>query len=196
MISRAEPLLSLVNNLVPILNGRDSEDRRAYLGPQRLKTHRYLLILYTAKSAYLFKLFGKEFDNSLYFTLYRLSEVAKSFSKPIHFDRSKVALRVYENSQKAGYTCIKKLDGETYITITEKGDEYCLNLLEDLIALAKIHGIAPKVLEDKYLSNDKFIRKGIRPSHLRNSVDLELVVENIVHKVSELNNIIDVVEDD
>jgi hypothetical protein len=107
-----------------------------------------------------------------------------------------VAIRVYENSEKVGYTQIKKLDGETYITITEKGDEYCLNLLEDLIALAKIHGIAPKVLEEKYLTNDKFIKKGIRPPHLRNSADLEVVIDDIVHKVSELNNVIEVVEDD
>jgi hypothetical protein len=140
--------------------------------------------------------FGKEFDNSLYFTLYRLSEVAKSFSKPIHFDRSKVAIRVYENSEKAGYIRFKKSDGETYITITEKGDEYCLNLLEELIALAKIHDIAPKVLEDKYPSDDKFIKKGIRPPHLKNRSDLEMIIENIVYKVTELNKVIEVVEDD
>jgi hypothetical protein len=51
-------------------------------------------------------------------------------------------------------------------------------------------------LEEKYLSSEKFIRKGIRPPHLRNGADLEMVIEDIVHKVSELNSVIEVVEDD
>src|SRR5215467_2784546 len=65
---------------LPILNGTrcsDSEGHVIYLGPQRTKIHRYLLIIFLAKSAQMFRLSGKEIDNSIYFTLYALKEIAK-----------------------------------------------------------------------------------------------------------------------
>src|SRR5215471_2430529 len=74
-----EGLIRIFAHIVPILNGRDSEGHVIYLGPQRTKIHRYLLIIFLAKSAQIFRLSGKEIDNSIYFTLYALKEIANSF---------------------------------------------------------------------------------------------------------------------
>jgi len=41
------------------------------------------------------KLSGKEIDNSIYFTLYQLWEIAKSFKDPITYDRTKAAIKIY-----------------------------------------------------------------------------------------------------
>ena len=38
----------------------------------------YLLAVFLAKSTQMFRLSGKEIDNSIYFTLYQLSKIAKS----------------------------------------------------------------------------------------------------------------------
>ncbi|MGC1931041.1 MAG: hypothetical protein WA667_18890 [Candidatus Nitrosopolaris sp.] len=64
-----------VAKLVPVLNGRDSDGNPKYLGPETTKIHRYLLVLWLAKSAPMFRLSAKgvkEMDNSFYFTLYKL----------------------------------------------------------------------------------------------------------------------------
>jgi hypothetical protein len=55
-------------HIVPILNGRDSEGHIIYLGPQRTKIHRYLLVIFLAKSTQMFRLSGKEIDNSLFYS--------------------------------------------------------------------------------------------------------------------------------
>jgi hypothetical protein len=84
-------------NIVPILNGRDSDGKVICLGPQSTKIHRYLLVVFTAKYAQTFRLLGWEFDNAIYFTLYKLWQVANSFkdTSPYHlaisYDRTKVA---------------------------------------------------------------------------------------------------------
>jgi hypothetical protein len=135
-----EGLIRIFAHIVPILNGRDSEGHVIYLGPQRTKIHRYLLIIFLAKSAQMFRLSGKEIDNSIYFTLYALKEIANSFKDispyhlPLNYDRSKVASKVYFLISNNGLVDIKKIDGDTYITGTEKGDtvmywSYCNHAL-------------------------------------------------------------------
>ena len=134
-----EGLIRIFVHIVPILNGRDSEGHIIYLGPQRTKIHRYLLVIFLAKSTQMFRLSGKEIDNSIYFTLYALKEIANSFQDispyhlPINYDRTKVASKVYNMISSNGLVDIKKIGGDTYITITEKGDDisknYCGRLL-------------------------------------------------------------------
>ena len=92
------PWLRIIANVVPILNGRDPDGNVIYLGPQTTKIHRYLLVVFVAKSIQMFRLgFGKEIDSSTYFTLYGLGKVADSFKQirpyllAIHYDRTKVA---------------------------------------------------------------------------------------------------------
>ena len=53
-----------------------------HLGPQLVKIHRYLLVVFVAKSIQMFRLgFGKEIDNSIYFTLYGLGKLQTHLSK-------------------------------------------------------------------------------------------------------------------
>jgi hypothetical protein len=81
-----EGLIRIVANIVPILNGRDSDGKVICLGPQSTKIHRYLLVVFTAKYAQTFRLLGRETDNAIYFTLYKLWQVANSFkdTSPYH----------------------------------------------------------------------------------------------------------------
>jgi hypothetical protein len=53
---------------------------------------------------------------------------------PINYDRTKVASKVYNMISSNGLVDIKKIDGDTYITITEKGDDVSEKLLRELIA--------------------------------------------------------------
>jgi hypothetical protein len=74
----------------------------------------------------MFRLSGKEIDNPIYFTLYALKEIANSFKDispyhlPINYDRSKVAIKVYNMIPNNGLADNKKIDGDTYIKITER----------------------------------------------------------------------------
>ena len=97
---------------------------------------RYLLVVFLAKSTQIFRLSGKEIDNSIYFTLYQLSKVADSirdispYHLPIQFDRTKGAIKIYNMMSKNGLVIIKNIEGTTYVTITEKGDEVSEQLLQ------------------------------------------------------------------
>lgn len=169
-----------------MLNGRDSDNNVAFLGPNTTKIHRYLIVLYTAKYLQTFKLLGKQIDNSVYFTLYGLSKVAKAFNNPIHYDRTKVAIGVYKKSEQLGFVQFKKIQGETYITTTHEGDEICLNILTDLSALMKIHSIAPRPVEQS-VSEDRYsIKKGTKPL-FRGEKDLDTVVQNLLSNTRVLN---------
>jgi hypothetical protein len=187
-----EPLLALIANIVPILNGRDSNDRVVYLGPQTIKVHRYLLIVFLAKSTQFFRFLGKPIDNSVYFTLYSLGRVADSFKSlkpfrtPIHYDRTKVAKKIYERASEFGYVEVRKVAGDTYLTTTEQGDKACNKLLPELITYAKLSDIAPD-LKEADLANDLFrIKKGISGQFLRGNANLKNAAEKIAANISEL----------
>ncbi|MGA9153505.1 MAG: hypothetical protein WBZ36_23245 [Candidatus Nitrosopolaris sp.] len=80
-ISLPDSVIKRIARVVPVLNGRDSDGRPKYLGPETTKIHRYLLVLWGAKSSPTLRLSGKgvkEIDNSFYFTLYMLWKIAKS----------------------------------------------------------------------------------------------------------------------
>jgi hypothetical protein len=125
------------------------------LGPQRTKIHRYLLVVCLAKSTPMFSLWGKEIDNSIYFTLYKLWQVADSFKQikpyhlPIHYDRTKVAIRIYTMISNNDLVDIRKIEGETYITITEKGEDISTKLLQDLIAYEELTNCVNKTDSDE-----------------------------------------------
>jgi hypothetical protein len=64
-----DSIIKRIARVVPVLNGRDSDGNHKYLGPETTKIHRYLLVLWGAKSEPMFRLREKEIDNSSYFTL-------------------------------------------------------------------------------------------------------------------------------
>jgi len=99
-----------------------------------------LVLLYVAKFIPTFSLWGENFDASTYFSVYSLSNVAKAFKRPINFDRTKTATNIYRRAQELGLVQFRKSQGRTYVTTTQKGDEYCIDLLKDFITWARIHG--------------------------------------------------------
>ncbi|NAL78154.1 hypothetical protein [Nitrososphaera sp. AFS] len=177
-----EPMLKIVANVIPVLNGRDPSGNIIYLGPQTTKIHRYLIVVFLAKATHMFSLMGKEIDNSVYFTLYGLGKVAESFKEmgpyhiPIQYDRTKVATRIYNMISERGLVTVKKMEGETYITITDKGEDVSTKILQDLIAYGEFANMNKK-LDD----NDKFVSKGVRKVP-----GLERVEKILAEKISEI----------
>jgi len=179
------PWLRIIANVVPILNGRDPDGNAIYLGPQTTKIHRYLLVVFVAKSIQMFRLgFGKEIDNSIYFTLYGLGKVADSFKQirpyllAIHYDRTKVASRIYTMISNNRLVAMRKMDGETYVKITEKGDDISNELLQELIAYGEIAN-----MNKKTDSEERFKAKGV----LRYDPELQRVQKRLGEKISEIN---------
>jgi hypothetical protein len=177
LADKSNPLMEIIADIIPVLNGRDSGNNVVYLGPNRTKIHRYLLTLYIAKFVPSFTLWGKNFDNSIFFTLYSLGNVAKAFKNPIHYDRTKVAANVYRKAEEKGLVEFKKFNGETYITTTTKGDELCINVLKDFVTLARIHG--------ETSSDDRFTSKG---SSLFLSRETSEYFKALLQRINDLNS--------
>lgn len=139
-----DSIIKRIARVVPVLNGRDSDGKPKYLGPETTKIHRYLLVLWGAKSSPTFRLPGKgvkEIDNSFYFTMYMLWKIANSFKDlspwhlPITYDRTKVAIKIYDMiSNNRGLVAVKTIDGDRYVTTTKEGDNVSEELLPDLEA--------------------------------------------------------------
>jgi hypothetical protein len=136
-----DSIIKRIARVVPVLNGRDSDGKPKYLGSETTKIHRYLLVLWGAKSSPTLRLSAKgvkEIDNSFYFTLYMLWKIAKSFKDispyhlPITYDRTKVAEKIYNMISNNGLVTIKKIDGGSYVTTTKKGDDESEKLLDGL----------------------------------------------------------------
>ena len=178
LVDKLNPLLEIVTDIIPVLNGRDNSNNVAYLGPNRTKIHRYLVILYVAKFIPSFTLWGKDFGNSTFFTLYSLSNVAKAFRNPIHYDRTKVATNIYKRAEEKGFVEFKKVDGATYITTTEKGDEFCLKVLKDFMTLARIHSDSS--------SDDRFTSKGVNTLFLGKQASEYF--KSLLQSISQFNN--------
>ncbi len=181
----SDHIIKLVASIVPILNGRDSSGNAICLGPQRTKIHRYLLVAFLAKSTSMFSLWGKEIDNSIYFTLYALCQVADSLKRampyhlPIHYDRTKVAGRIYSLISNDGLISIKKIDGGTYVTITEKGEETSIKLLQDLLAYKEITNCVNKTDSDDTFQVKKGIGIGYDP--------LQKIERRLADRILEIN---------
>jgi hypothetical protein len=111
----------------------------------------------------MFSLWGREIDNSIYFTLYKLWQVADSFKQikpyhlPIHYDRTKVAIRIYTMISNNGLVAIRKIEGDTYITVTEKGDDVSTQLLQALIAFEELTNCMDKTDSDEPFK----VKKGV-----------------------------------
>ena len=88
-----------------------------------------MLLVYSAKNTPMFRSYGKEMDSSVYFTLYGLGKIAESLKKSgpyrqlSRYDRTKIAGRVYTLLSDKDLVIIKKIGPDTYITITQKGED-------------------------------------------------------------------------
>ena len=189
-----DPLLKIIANVVPILNGRDSDGNVIYLGPQTTKIHRYLLVVFVAKSIHFFRLgFGKEIDGSVYFTLYGLGKVADSFKQigpfllPIHYDRTKVAARIYSIISNNGLVAMRKINGNTYVKITEKGDDISNKLLQELIAYGEIVNMNKKIIANKTDSDQRFMAYEVGPDAGLLRAVQKRYLHLLAEKISEIN---------
>jgi predicted transcriptional regulator len=180
-------MLKIVANVIPILNGRDSAGNIIYLGPQTTKIHRYLILVFLAKATEMFRLTGKEIDKSVYFTLYGLGRVAESFKQigpyhiAIHYDRTKVATRIYNMISNTGLVAIRKIGGDTYVTITEKGEDVSTRLLQELIAYEEFANM------NKPTSDDKFVAKKGGRAGVGYDPGLIRTERRLAEKISEIN---------
>jgi hypothetical protein len=98
-----------------------------------------------AKSTEKFRDLGKKVDGTVYFNLNDLTKVADylremerhfTINLSIEYD-TKVALETYYMFANKGEVSIKKIDGDTYVTTTEKGSAVCYNLFHTLIYFQK-----------------------------------------------------------
>jgi hypothetical protein len=178
------PFLSLIDGLTPVLNGRDSENKPIFLGPNRIKIHRYLIILYTAKSVPSFSITGKSIDDSVYFTAYGLGNIAKSFTTELNYDRTKVAMKVYRAAEEKGWVQIKKINGETYITTTPIGDELCNQLISDLITAKRLIKMDPAIQD--VIPDERFPSKGSLT--LTNKSTTKGIFTILLRHITEINN--------
>lgn len=170
--------MEIISDIIPVLNGRDSRDNVAFLGPNKTTIHRYLVILYAAKFVPTFTIWGENFGKSTFFTVYSLANVAKAFNRPINFDRTKSATNIYRKAEKKGLVEFKKSEGKTYVTTTPKGDELCLGFLKDFMALARIHGDSSP--------DDHFISKGVSALFLGR--EASEFYKNLLLKIDVLNS--------
>jgi len=74
----------------------------------------------------------------------------------IQYDRTKVATRIYNMISNNGLVAIKKIGGETYITITEKGEDVTAKLLQELIAYEEFANMNRRTDYE-----EKFVSKGV-----------------------------------
>jgi predicted transcriptional regulator len=186
-IPLSDSIIKRIARVVPVLNGRDSDGKPKYLGPEATKIYRYLLVLWGAKSEPMFRLREKEIDNLIYFTLYALKEIANSFKDispyhlPINYDRSKVAIKVYNMISNNGLVDIKKIDGDTYITVTEKGEDVSDKLLRELIAYEEFANMNKTDSEAPFK-----VKKGVK-SGVVYDPGLQRVESRLAEKISEIN---------
>jgi hypothetical protein len=181
--SKDEPLLRILEYILPLINGQ-------VLGPKKTLLHRYLLVLYLAQTRTIFSLTGQNIDDNIYFTIHHLWEIAKtSLSKPIKFDKTRVAIKVYRKVQKEEIVILRKSSGDDYVTLTEKGEAVCGDMLPDLITLAWIHKNKPRKF-DYYQpdDNDDYFgtKKGVKHRPFGSS-DLEMVLDELVEKTTKIN---------
>jgi secreted Zn-dependent insulinase-like peptidase len=110
------------------------------------------------------------------------------FYSPINYDRRKIAKRIYEMLAMRGYVDIKKMQGDTYVTTTEKGDEVCNQLLRELITFARLSNIAPTLIEADLSYEVYKIKKGASSNFLRENANLRMAAEKLVEDILEINS--------
>src|SRR5207247_1097605 len=152
-------LLDISNEIIPSLNGHDPEalismqygpEKVAYnkhYGPKVMTKHRYLFILYLVKEIELFRSFGQEIENAIYFSVRNLEKVANYQGfKPekISYERTR-AIKHFLNYEQEGLVIHLEKNVPTkkdpsqakrtdLFSLTEKGERYCMKIVDNLIS--------------------------------------------------------------
>jgi len=106
-------------------------------GAKAFQMQRYMINLLLATQENHYEGENLDSDYVLYFTISRLAKISKELGKslimPIHYDRTKVAIKVYEKCKKHGLVRIKKKDGALWLGLTKEGEKVALNMIEKLV---------------------------------------------------------------
>ena len=134
---------------IPFLNGEDPEilKEKDYGVPERAKSkffgpkvgvvikNRHLLLLYVGKKIQLLKGNGKEIEGLIYFSPRSLQRIANYDAfKPdkIHYERTH-ATKHYLSYEDEGFVVYRKEGGTNLFALTEKGEQYCKEIIDELI---------------------------------------------------------------
>ena len=172
---KSNPIVEQIYEVAPLLNG---------LMGLTTKIHRYMITLYAAATVPFFYINGKEIENSVYFTLYGLSKIARILND-IRYDRSRVALGVYKKAENMGLVEFKKDRGETYVKITSKGTNLYSKILVDLLTIKRLHSIIPSVVENS-IPHDRFISKG--GSQIQSKQSIQFVIQSLMSDMNTINS--------
>ena len=116
-----------------VLNGITSYGQLNESKTNKLKTPRYMLILYAANDLVFEDFQDESLENS--FTLSSLSKVAKYLD--LNFDRSKTGPKKYEEQMEKKLVVIVKTDVKRGYKLSKNGEEYCEEVLSHIVPVLK-----------------------------------------------------------
>ncbi|MGC1928851.1 MAG: hypothetical protein WA667_07730, partial [Candidatus Nitrosopolaris sp.] len=94
---------------------------------------------------------------------------------------TKVAIKIYNMISNDGLVAIRKIEGDTYVTITEKGEHVSTKLLTELIAYEEFANM------NKTDSDETFkVKKGVKFG-VGYDPGLQRVEKRLAEKISEIN---------
>lgn len=127
-------------------------------------------------------------EKSNCFTLYALGKVARTLND-IKYDRSRVALKVYKKAEEKGLIEVRKDKGETYISMTMKGEKLYSQILIDLITLKRLRAITPQIedsISDRAIEKQFTTKGGKFPGKYKS--ELKSIVDNLMSNIMTINN--------
>ena len=117
-----------------------------------------------------------------------MGKVARALND-IKYDKSRVALKVYKKAEEKGLIEVRKDKGETYISMTMKGEKLYSQILIDLITLKRLRTITPQI-EDSI--SDRAIEKQFTTKdgqfHAKYKSELKSIVDNLMLNIITINN--------
>lgn len=176
-----DSLLSRLVEIVLLLNGEYRGGKRAVFASD-FATARYAITLlaaimnYDIFSDHLIKVRKETFCN-----FYRLEKIANRFH--LQFDRTRIAEKIFEQLENKGE--VKKLvkDNKTYITLTKKGKETTLRMLERLCELNRLFYMNP-LMQFKF-SKDYYIERGQgKDSILEERSPIETKIDDLIKSIA------------
>jgi hypothetical protein len=144
----AESFLEKINKIIPCLNGHDPETLKQmdYGPPKPAKSkfygpkvgvvikNKHLLLLYIGKRIQLLKADGKEIEGLICFSPRSLERVAnyQGFRPDkIEYERTH-AVKHYLKYKDEGLVFHRKEGGTNLFALTEKGEQYCKDIINEL----------------------------------------------------------------
>jgi predicted transcriptional regulator len=179
-------LLIKIKEVKSLLNGVTPDGKEATYA-SLFKIWRYAIILLVSINFPGFEEHTKQIQSTTYINFYRLNKIAKFLD--LKFDRTKMAYKIYTELESKGLTRTITDDNKTFITVTEKGQEKCLEKLDQLLKLNE-YLYSDASLKDRYSEEEQRLDENrmskdlkIKPSH---PTEKEVTVDNLIKRISDL----------